>query len=76
MLLKTPDAEEAARRLYDATRKALDRASEPLWERDWDWDDEDPLRDTVIAAERYERWQETGESGHIALRAGLEPQIA
>jgi hypothetical protein len=76
VLRNTPEAEGAARALYQVTRKALDRASEPLWGLDWEFDDEDWLRDTVRAVERYERWQETGEHDFIALRPGLEPQIA
>ena len=76
MLRNTPEAEEAARQLYEVTKKALEHASEPLWGRDWEYDDEDWLRDTVRAVERYELWQTTGEHDFIALRPGLEPQIA
>jgi hypothetical protein len=76
MLRNTPQADEAALLLYEVTRQALESAAQPLWGLDWDGDDEDWLRDTVLAVERFERWQETGEHDFHGLRAGLEPQIA
>ena len=41
-----------------------------------DYDDEDPLRDAAHAVEEYQRWESTGQHSFIALRPGLEPQIA
>ena len=74
-LQNTPEAERAAVRLYEVTKQVIERAERPLWELEWVYNDEDWLRDTVRAVERYERWQRTGEHDFIGLRPGLEPQI-
>ena len=75
MLRNTPEADAAAVRLYEVTKEALDCADQPLWGLEWEVDDEDWLRDTVLTVEKFERWQETDEHDFIMLRAGLEPQI-
>ena len=56
--------------------KILNHAHENVWGVDWDWDDEDPIRDTATGVERYRQWQATGEHDFLSLRPGLEPQVA
>ena len=70
------DVDELAKRLCEATKQVLDHARQPVWGLEWDYDDEDALRDTVRAVEEYRRWEATGEHYFLSLRPGLEPQIA
>jgi len=70
------EVDEVAKRLADATKRVLDHSSNPVWGVDWDFDDEDWLRDAARAVEEYQRWETTGEHYFISLRPGLEPQIA
>ena len=65
-----------ARRLCVLARQVLDHVRQPVWGVEWEWDDEDALRDAVTGVERYEHWEETGEHGYSGLRPGLEPHIA
>ena len=74
-----PEAREVdtlAKRLSVLARQVLDNARQPVWGVEWDWDDEDALRDAASGVERYEHWEETGEHGYSGLRPGLEPHIA
>jgi len=41
----------------------------------WDFEDEDWVRDLILAGERYARWRETGESPFLYLAEGLDPGV-
>jgi hypothetical protein len=68
--------DRAASRLCDVNERVLNEVRQPVWGADWEVDDEDWLRDTAHAVERYRHWAETGEDDFILLRPSLEPQIA
>lgn len=66
----------AADEICAVAEEILNHTRENVWGLEWEWDDEDSLRDTVDGVERYRRWQKTGEHGYAALRPGLEPHAA
>ena len=67
--------DKAADDLCDVTERLLNEVRQPVWGIEWEFDDEDWLRDTALAVERYRHLAATGEDDFIDLRAGLEPQI-
>jgi hypothetical protein len=56
--------------------RVLHHAHDDLWGKEWSYDDEDPLRETVVGIEGFRRWQASGEHPFEYLRPGLEPQLA
>jgi hypothetical protein len=68
---------DAAReRLCATAQRVLDHARDDVWGVEWDYDDEDWLRDTARAVERYRHWQATGEHDFTYLTPGLKPDVA
>ena len=64
--IDNPDLQEAADRLHEAVVDAVGAA--PAWliaEADWEWEDEDWVRDVVVDAEHYASWRRTGEHRFI-----------
>ena len=66
----------AAERVAAVTERVLDHAHVSVWGVEWEYDDEDPLRDAATGVERFRRWQATGQDDYLSLRPGLEPQAA
>src|SRR3954453_6906082 len=70
-------ADPALQRAVDALHASVVRgiATAPacvIEEADWEWDDEDWVRDAVVDAEHYAVWRLTGEHRFDYLAPGLE----
>ena len=66
----------AAEQVAALAEQVLDHAHGDVWNVEWEYDDENPLRDAATGVERFRRWQSTGQDDYLGLRAGLEPQAA
>jgi hypothetical protein len=71
--IDSAEIQDAADALHEALARVM--GSAPSWvidEADWEYTDEDLVRDAFLSLNRYGRWRLTGESDFFCLRPGLD----